>query len=118
MNFPASRPLQSSLPLAERRTLLLARIQFARGETAEAGRLVAADLQKAERSIHNGWRLLKATAFATGIVWSLNAASKVGRGRRFITLAISLLSTMRTARKIGAMLIPLTKLSGRQGTQP
>ena len=83
MNFSASRPLQSNLPLAERRTLLLARIQVARGETTEAARLVAADLQKTERSIHNGWRLLKATAFATGIVWSLNAASKMGRGRRF-----------------------------------
>ena len=118
MNSAASRPLQTSLPLAERRTLLLARIQAARGETAEAGRRVAADLQRAERSIHNGWRLLKATAFAGGIVWSLNAASKVGRGRRFITLAISLFSMIRTARRIGAMLIPLTKLIGRQGSQP
>ena len=118
MNFSASRPLQANLPLAERRTLLLARIQAARGETTEAARLVATDLQKMERSIHNGWRLLKATAFATGVVWSLNAASKAGRGRRFITLAISLLSTMRTARRIGAILISLTKLSGRQGSQP
>ena len=118
MNFPDSRTLQSNLPLAQRRTALLARIQVARGETTEAARLVAADLHKTERSIHNGWRLLKATAFAAGIVWSLNAASKVGRGRRFITLAISLLSTMRTARRIGAMLIPLTKLIGRQGSQP
>ena len=115
MMMPVTRHSHVSLSLAERRTALLTRIHAARQETAEAGRLVAEDLKKTERSILSGWKLLKMTVFAAGIIWSFNAVSHVGRGRRFLMIAISLLSTVRSVRRIGAFLIPLAKLTGRQG---
>lgn len=115
MMMSDARHPHASLSLAERRAALLTRIHAAREETAQAGRLVAEDLKKTERSIHSGWKLLKMTAFAAGLIWSFNAASRVGRGRRFLTLAISLLSTVRTVRRVGALLMPFMKLAGKQG---
>ena len=94
--------------LPARRIALLARIHIAREETAEAGRRVAADLHATARTrhaIYNGWKLAKAAAVAAGVLWSFNAASNIGRGRRFVTIAISLLSTARALRKARAFLI-------------
>ncbi len=105
---------QVALPLTVRRAALLTRIQAAREETAIAGRLVAEDLRKTERSILSGWKLLKITALAAGLVWVFSAASQVNRGRRFLTLAISLLSIVHRVRRIGALLTPLAKLIGNR----
>ncbi len=105
------------LLLSQRREALLARIHIAREETADAGRLVALDLQalgRSQRSIQNGWKLLKASVVAAGVIWSFNASSKLGRGRRFVTMAISLLSTMRALRKVGALLVQTTQIRERQ----
>lgn len=104
--------------LASRRTALLARIHLAREETAEIGRLLATDLHATERtrrSILTALKVLKASAVAAGVIWTFNATSNIGRGRRFVTLAISLLSTVRTMRKVGAFLSPFTQISQKQG---
>lgn len=104
--------------LSARRVALLARIHLAREETAEVGRLLATDLQATERtrrSILTALKVLKASAVAAGVIWSFNATSNIGRGRRFVTLAISFLSTVRTMRKVGAFLSPFTQISERQG---
>ena len=104
--------------LAVRRAALLARIHVARQETAEAGRRVVADLQATERSrrsILAGLKIFKATVVAAGVIWSFNASSRIGRGSRLFSIAISLLSTFRAVRKISAFFIPLTPLPGRQG---
>ena len=106
------------LLLSERREALLARIHIARGQTADAGRLLAQDLQalgRSQRAIQYGWKLFKASAVAAGVIWSFNASSSLGRGRRFVTMAISLLSTMRALRKVGGLLIQTTHISERQG---
>ena len=106
------RPLLVPLPLSVQRTLLLARIHAAREETAVAARLVAADLQAADRTRRNlmdAWQVLKAGAVAAGIIWSFNAASNMGKGRRFITMALSMLTSLRALRQIGALLAPLTQ---------
>ena len=111
------RPLPVPLPLSVRRTVLLARIHAAREETAVASRLVAADLQAADRTRRNlmgAWQVLKAGAVAAGIIWSFNAASNMGKGRRFITMALSMLSSLRALRQIGALLAPLTQPRPRQ----
>ena len=111
----AHRP---QLLLSRRREELIARIHVARDKTAEAGQLVALDLQalgRSQRSIQSGWKLLKASAIAAGVIWSFNASSSLGRGRRFVTMAISLLSTMRALRKVGALLAQATQIPERQG---
>ena len=106
------------LPLAVRRAALIVRIHVAREETADVVRYIAADLRATEhtrRSIQSGWKILKAAVVAAGVIWSFNATSRIGRGRRFFTLAVSLLSTMRAMRKISAFLLPLTQSLQRQG---
>ncbi len=118
MSAPHRPQLLSQLPLLQRREALIARIHIARDETAEAGRLVARDLQalgRSQRSIQNGWKLLKASAVAAGVIWSFNASSSLGRGRRFVTMAISLLSTMRALRKVGGLLVQTTQIPERRG---
>ena len=104
--------------LAARRTSLLTRIHAAREETAEVGRHLAADVRATERSriaIQSGWKIFKASAVAAGVIWSFNATSGGGRSRRLFTVAVSLLSTMRTLRRMGALLGPLAQLTRRQG---
>jgi len=116
--LPFPLPSPSQLPLSVRRTALLARIHAARAETAAAARLVAADLQATDRTRRNligAWQVLKAGAVAGGVIWSFNAASNMGKGRRFITMAFSVLSSVRAMRKIGALLAPL--IQPRQPTQ-
>ncbi len=109
------------MSLAARRVALLARIHAARLDSAQIGRRLALDLHATERSrqsIHAGWKLLKASAVAAGVVWSFNATSNFSRGRRFVTIAVSLLSTLRAMRKVRSFLGPLTKfptLMNRQG---
>ncbi len=107
---------QQVLPLSVRRAALLARIESARGETAAAARLVDADLQAIDRTRRNllgVWQVMKAGAVAAGVIWSFNAASNLGKGRRFITMALSMLSSVRAMRNIGALLAPPI-----QSTQP
>ena len=109
-------PLKPSLPV--RRTALLVRIHAARQETAEAGQRVVEDFQATERSrrsIVTGLKVLKASLVAAGIIWSLNASTRIGRGSRLFTVTISLLSTIRAIRRVSALLISLTQLPGRQG---
>ena len=116
--LPITLRLPPRLSLPVRRTALLARIHAGRERTTEAGRRVAADLQATERyrrSILTGLKVLKASVLAAGVIWSLNATSRIGRGRRLFTIAISLLSTIRAMRKVSAFLIPLTESPGRQG---
>lgn len=100
----------SAAALVLRREALLARIHAKREETAATSRRLAADFraaEKARRSIHAGLRVLKASLVAAGVIWSFNAASNIGRGRRLLTISISLLSTVRAMRKVGAVLAPL-----------
>ena len=117
MMMPATRrPPRLALPV--QRMALLVRIHQARAETAEIVGYLAADLQATERtrrSIQSGWKVLKAAVVAAGVIWSFNASSRLGRGRRFVTLAISLLSTMRAMRRVSAFFGPLIQSSGRQG---
>ncbi len=97
----------SHLSLESRRTLLLGRIHVAREETAVVFQHLANDVRATEKTalvIQGTWKLLKAAAVAAGVVWSFNAASNSGRGRRLITLAISVLSAMRTMRRVSAIL--------------
>ena len=109
------------MSLPARRVALLARIHAARLDSAQIGRRLALDLHATERSrqsIHAGWKLLKASAVAAGVVWSFSATSNFSRGRRFLTIAVSLLSTLRAMRKVRSFLSPLTKfptLMNRQG---
>ena len=95
------------VPLEERRALLLVRIHAAREETAVVLQHVANHVRATEKTalvIQGTWKVLKAAAVAAGVVWSFNAASNGGRGRRIITLAISMLSAMRTVRRVSAIL--------------
>ena len=107
---------QGNLSLAARRGALLARIHAAREATVIAGRRVAGDLHATERarlSIITGLKVLKASVVAAGVIWSFNTIShnpRVGRGRRYLTMAVSLLSTIRAMRKIGALVIPLIQM--------
>ena len=108
------------LSLASRRVNLLARIHLAREETAEVGRLLATDLHATERtrrSILTAVKVLKASAVAAGVIWTFNATSNLGRGRRFVTLGISLLSTVRAMRKVSAFLSPFTQISQKRDNQ-
>ena len=108
------------LSLASRRVNLLARIHLAREETAEVGRLLATDLHATERtrrSILTAVKVLKASAVAAGVIWTFNATSNLGRGRRFVTLGISLLSTVRAMRKVSAFLSPFTQISQKRDYQ-
>ena len=105
-------------PLEARRAALLLRIHAAREETVEIGRRLANDLRATERSriaLQSGWKIFKASAVAAGVIWSFNATSSGGRSRRLFTVAVSLLSTMRTLRRIGALLGPLAQLTRTQG---
>ena len=101
---------------------MLARIHAARQDTAQIGRRLAVDLHATERSRHSikaGWKLLKASAVAAGVVWSFNATSNFSRGRRFLTIAVSLLSTLRAMRKFRSFVGSITKfptLMNRQGS--
>jgi hypothetical protein len=109
-----SRP---PLSLAVRRASLLVRIHAARRETADVGRLIAVDLEglaRSQRAIHAGWKVFKASLVAAGVIWSFNATSRIGRGRRLFTLAVSLLSTMRAMRRISSFLGPLLQTTHRQ----
>ena len=101
-------------PLAARRAALQLRIQHAREQTASVVQNLAADVRATEqtrRSIQTGWKVFKAAAVAGGVIWSFNATSRLGRGRRFLTFAVSMLSAMRTMRRVSALLLPLTQLS-------
>ena len=100
------------------RGALLLRIQAAREDTAQIGRLVALDmgsLAQSRRTLLTGLKLLKASLVAAGLVWSFNASSNIGRGSRLFTIAISLLSTIRAVRKVSAFLIPNSPSPERQG---
>ena len=110
-----SRP---TLPM--QRAALLIRIYAARQTTAEVGHHLAADLEalvQLRRSFFTGLKLLRASVVAAGVIWSFNASSRIGRGSRLFTTALSLLSTVRAMRKIGALLSPLIQSpsSERQG---
>ena len=116
--FPVSRVQgrlhpQVTLSLPARRTALLERIHAAREATVVAGRRVVVDLHATERarlSIITGLKVLKASVVAAGVIWSFNTIShnpRMGRGRRYLTMAISVLSSIRAMRKIGALVIPL-----------
>lgn len=112
MNSPAPKlfPPGKVLPLAVRRSELLAKIQIARDETAAAGRRVSLDLQVTERTrrtILTSFKVLKASLVAAGMIWSFNASSRIARGSRMITFAISMLSTARTLRKVAALFVPV-----------
>ena len=110
----------SQLSLASRRVNLLARIHLAREETAEVGRLLATDLHATERtrrSILTAVKVLKASAVAAGVIWTFNATSNLGRGRRFVTLGISLLSTVRAMRKVSAFFSSVTQISQKRDYQ-
>lgn len=104
---------EGPLSLPARRTALLARIHAAREATVIAGQRVAGDLHATERarlSIITGLKVLKASVVAAGVIWSFNTIShnpRMGRGRRYLTMAVSLLSSIRAMRKIGALVIPL-----------
>ncbi len=107
---------RETLPM--RRESLLMRIHVARGETATIGRHVATDMQalaRSRRSFFSGLKLLRASVVAAGVIWSFNASSRMARGSRLFTVALSLLSTIRAMRKVGALLSPLTQLPERQG---
>ena len=118
MTVAVTRYRPERWPLAARRTALLARIQAARVGTAQAGRRVAADLHATERSRRaflTGFKIFKATLVASGVIWSLNAPSRIGRGSRLLTIAIGLFSTIRAMRRVGALLGSLTQLPRGQG---
>lgn len=99
--------------LARQRAALLVRIHAERQATAQAGRLLANDLQAVERSRRSfqaGLQVVKASVVSAGVIWSLNTFShqpRIGRAGRFFTIAISLLSTLRAMRRVSAFLIPL-----------
>ena len=105
------------LSLPAQRVALLARIHAGRQQSVEAGRRIAADLRATERSrrsIIAGLKLAKPAMVAAGVIWSLNAPSRMGRGRRLFTLAVTLLSAIRTLRNVRAFLIPLASSPERQ----
>ena len=109
------------LTLPERRAAVLARIRDARRETAEISLYVADDLEgldRKRRAIISGWRLAQAAGLAAGFIWSIKATSHIGRGRRFVTLAISLLSTMRAMRRVGSVFNVFTQSIQKQGSPP
>lgn len=98
---------RTQLALPARRAVLLVRIHAAREETTLAARRVAKDLgaaEKSRRSIITGLAIVKTTLLAAGVIWSFNATSRFGRGRRLFTLAISVLSTLRALREVSALL--------------
>lgn len=107
-----------TLPM--QRAALLTRIDAARQTTAQVGNHLATDLEalvQLRRSFFTGLRLLRASVVAAGVVWSFNASSRIGRGSRLFTTALSLLSTVRAMRKIGTLLSPLiqSQSTERQG---
>lgn len=115
MTLPATHD-RETLPM--RRAALLARIHVARAETVDAGRHVATDLEalaRSRRSFLSGLKLLRASVVAAGVIWSFKASTRIGRGSRLFTVALSLLSTIRAMRKVGALLSSLTQLPERQG---
>ncbi|MEP7155908.1 MAG: hypothetical protein ABI905_09045 [Betaproteobacteria bacterium] len=101
-------------PLAERREILISRIHAERGRTAELAHRLATDVRKTGRAqtyIQTGFTLLKSALVAAGVVWSFRATSHAGAGRRFFTMAVSVLSALRTLRalgKVGAFLSPFS----------
>ena len=119
MIAPAARHVALPMPLSVRRAALLVRIQAAREQTASVVQYLAADVRATEqsrRSIQTGWKVFKAAAVAAGVIWSFNATSRLARGRRFFTLAVSMLSTMRAMRRASAFLLPF--LQSTQSLQP
>jgi hypothetical protein len=95
---------------------LLVRIHAARQETADAGRCVTADMEAANRSwlsLQTGLKILNATLAAAGVMWSLNAASRITRGRRLFTTAVSLLSSVRAMRRVSGFLMTHSALPER-----
>ena len=118
MRLPATVHHRQRLSLPARRTALLARIHAARADTAQIGRRLIVDLHATEqsrRSILTGLKVIKASLVAAGVIWSFNASSRIGRGSRLFTIAISMLSWIRTMRKVSAFLIPLKQLPERTG---
>ena len=114
MTDSAGRNGSIPIPLEERRLALQLRIQRAREETGSIVQHLAADVRATEqtrRSIQTGWKVFKAAAVAGGVIWSFNATSRLGRGRRFLTFAVSMLSTMRAMRRVSSLLSPFTQLS-------
>lgn len=111
----AQQPVERSGPvLASRRSVLLQRIQSEREHTVEIGRCLADDLRATERTRHTilvGLKVVRLASIAGGVFWSFNAASRLGRGRRLLALAISVLSTIRVMRKAGDFLRPLLSAS-------
>ena len=113
MTDSVSRHGSIPIPLEERRIALQLRIQRAREQTSSVIQHLAADVRATEqtrRSIQTGWKVFKAAAVAGGLIWSFNATSHLGRGRRFFTLAVGMLSTMRAMRKANKLVLPLTQL--------
>ena len=110
---------RSPIPrLAVRREELLARIQSKRQETAEAGHRLATDLQAAERSwrsMQAGLTVLVTTMVGVGVLWSFKAASGVSRGRRLLTVIVSLASTVRAVRAVSIILKSIASPHKRKG---
>ena len=114
MTDSAVHHMSVPIPLAARRETLQLRIQRAREQTGDIVQRLAADVratEKTRRSIQTGWKVFKAATVAGGVLWSFSATSRLGRGRRFFTLAVSILSTMRAMRRVSALLLPLKQLS-------
>ena len=123
MNLPAPNNLAPAKrpALAVRRLELLRRIPIARNETAALGRKIGVDLQVTERTrrtILTSFKVLKASLVAAGVIWSFNATSRIARGSRLITFAISMLSTARTLRKVGAFFVPVENRSSGSPIPP
>lgn len=117
MTGPVTARLPLKPSLSARRAALLKRIEAKREATAEIGRHLAVDLQAVERSrrsIVTGLKILKAAAVAGGVIWSLNATSRIGRGSRLLSVAVSLLSSIRAMRKLGTFFTPLVQSPGKQ----
>jgi hypothetical protein len=117
MSAPSAAVLSRDGCLPARRMALLASIQAKREATTEVGRLLATDLHMLERSrrtIVTGLKVLKTAALAGGVIWSLNATSRLGRGSRLMSVGIGVLSSIRTMRKLGAFFIPLIQSPPRQ----
>ena len=104
MTLRQSPVASKELPLQARRDLLLARIHAARGETAELAHCLADDIRSTQRAhgyIRSGFSLLKSSLVAAGVIWSFKATAHAGPARRFLTVAVSVLSALRTLRALG-----------------
>jgi hypothetical protein len=109
-NAVASLQPPSHQSLTARKAALIIRIHAARAETSGIGRRLATDFRAAEQSRQKllaGLKLFRAAAVAGGVVWSFNAVTGGSRARRLLTIALSLISTMRAVHKVGAFFRPL-----------